>query len=244
MSNKTTLTSPLLSTLENASRDRCVNLDYLSHHCGLSLKDFENRTKLSKYAQWCESALEKDFRINEKEKSSYRLYELAKQETIHPNFTKNWGYLNPYSASSLTGQDIYQIYLTRPSLTQFDEILNIARSLRDIVVKYARLKPLETRHDTVIVYVTGAKSAKEVWRAAAACAEPCGQGSVPGFATVSWRNLSMARLKELPETESNGQKWQKIVEKTLTDTQYMNQIMSEVMSEFDHLLRILRGEKG
>ena len=239
MRPEATLTSPLRSTLERACQDPRVRFEYLSHHCGLHLKDVENLTALSKYAHWCEKSLRERGRPVAREDSPRVLYEAARRETIHPNFTKYWGYLNPHSASTLNGKDVYQIYFTRPSLRQFDDLLSLACSVKNVLVKYARLKFLEKRHDTVAVYVVGANAAREIWDAGIAYGEPCGPDSVPGFATASYMNLSLARLKGLPKVESNGQMWQKVLEEVLDGTQSVDRIMEEVSSEFDHLCMML-----
>lgn len=244
MLQETPFVSPLYETLKQVSNQSTNQFDYLSHQCGLSAYDFENTNELSKYSRLCGNYLTfEQVSVNEESNSLRKLLIKSKNETIHPNYTKYWGYLNPHSISVLGKGGIYQLYLTRPCISQFEKLLNIALENKSIIVKYARLKSVEKRHDTVIAYIEKSAILMEIWKELASYADPDYIGAVPGFATVSYSNMSLARLQEVPGNQSNGQKWQEIVSKASTDTLYLQRVKKEIHDDIKHFVKMIAEEK-
>lgn len=244
MLQETLFVSPLYSTLEQISAHSTNQFEYLSHQCGLSASDFEDTSELSRYSLLCENYMTfEQLNLNKKNNSLNRLLDRGKNETIHPNYTKYWGYLNPHSINALEEASIYQLYITRPSLSQFEKLLNIALTNKSVIVKYARLNSVAKRHDTVIAYIANLNIFVEIWNAVASYADSSYVGAVPGFATVSYSNLSVSKLQEVPRNQSNGQRWQEIINKASADATYMQRVKEVIQDDIEHIVKTIAGER-
>lgn len=235
----TFLSSPLCETLRQVRKSSSVRFDYVTHHCGLQPEDLQGGGQLSKYTLWTEKLIgEED--TSSKLSCTRQILSEVKKKISHPNFTKNWGYLNPRTASALSSRNIYQIYLTRPNFEQFKIMLNFAASPNPVLVKYARLKALENRNDTIIIYTSDAEAVRHISEAIESTGSFDQNGALPGFATLSRGNLSFSRLRYLSDTESNGQRWQRLIEKSVNDPQYLDKLSQLAQMEFIHLSRLLK----
>lgn len=239
------MTSPLGSTLEQAEKSPSTRFDYITHHCGLQIGDFHIRGPLSKYSSWTAEIVEEEANPSLDIARDEQLLENAGQKLSHPNFTKHWGYLNPSAATTLSGGSAYQVYITRPSFEQFKNVLTFVASTRSVLVKYARLQSLENRNDTIVAYTADANDVSQICAAVGDAVTADEAGSLPGFATLSQGNLSMSRIQFLSDVESNGQRWQRLIENAMGEPQRIEELSRLVCEEFIHLSQLLRnGERA
>lgn len=241
MESVANLKSPLLDTMNKIQTSSMENIDYLSVHCGIYERKRNSKDILSKYVEWVSEILADD-KIHAKANpmpGKKNLIE-ARHRISHPNFTKNWGYINPAASVNFSNKFIYQIYLTRPSFDQFKKLVCVAENDRSILIKYARLKSLENRNDTVTAYTTDKKKIAPIFAdLLAKFDERNDVGELPGFATLSKANLSLARIRNASAVESNGQKWQKIIQNASSDPKAMKKIYKDVQLEFSYLSHLL-----
>lgn len=241
MESDTRLKSPLLNTISRIQASSTENIDYLSLHCGIYELKKNSKDILSKYVEWVSEIVASD-RIDVKENliPGKKVLIEARHRLSHPNFTKNWGYMNPAVSVNFSNKFIYQIYLTRPSFAQFKKLVCIAEKDRSILIKYPRLKSLENRNDTVTAYTTDKKKVARIFAdLLATFDERSDIGELPGFATLSKANLSLARIRHASSIESNGQRWQKIIQNASSDPKAMKKICEDVQLEFSYLSRLL-----
>lgn len=245
MGSTASLTSPLGSTLGQAQESPSTRFDYITHHCGLQVGDLQIRGPLSKYSSWTAEIVGEEANPSLDIARDEQLLEKAWQKLSHPNFTKNWGYLNPSAAPILSVGSAYQVYITRPNFEQFKTVLTFVASARSVLVKYARLQSLENRNDTVVAYTADANDVSRICAAVGDAAGSDEAGALPGFATLSQGNLSMSRLRFLSDVESNGQRWQRLIENAMGDPQRIEELSRLARAEFIHLSQLLRnGERA
>lgn len=233
-------TSPLGNTLKQVQEYPCKRFTYITHHCGLQPGVFQGRGALSKYSLWTSEILGDAENPNRDITGDEQLLEKAWRKLSHPNFTKSWGYLNPSATTTLSNDCTYQVYITRPEFEQFKAMLTFVASARSVLVKYARLQSLENRNDTVVAYTTDANDVNRICTAVGKTVDSDEAGRLPGFATLSQGNLSVSRLRFLSNAESNGQRWQRLIENAIGEPQRLEELSRLVQTEVVHLSQLLR----